>query len=130
MTGPGTYSVGVDLVSIGRIQRIIGRWGGRFLDRVFTAGEIAYCKGRNSPAESFAARFAAKEAFVKAVSRGHPGGIRYKDIEVVVGADGAPAITAHADAKAALGGGFAAVSLSHAEDFAVAVVITCLEVGR
>jgi holo-[acyl-carrier protein] synthase len=129
MGGSCTYGVGVDLVSVERIQRVIGRWGAKFLDRVFTAGEVEYCQRRHSPERSFAARFAAKEAFVKAVSRRHSGSIRYKDIEVVVDGRGVPTLTAHGNAKTALGGAHAEVSLSHEENLAVAVVITCSEVA-
>ena len=128
MTGRGTFSVGIDLVSIDRIGGIIGRWGCRFVDRVFTAGEIAYCSGRALSAESFAARFAAKEAFVKAVSRRRPRGLRYRDIEVVLDKSGVPSIATHAGAKAALGGGCAEVSISHTGNLAAAVVVTYWEV--
>lgn len=128
MTGSSNFSVGVDLVSVARLEGVMGRWGSRFLDRVFTAGEIEYCNSKYSPARSFAARFAAKEAFVKAISRETPVGMRYRDIEVMVGDDGVPALVAHGAAKAALGRGYARVSLSHEENLAVAVVITCSEV--
>jgi holo-[acyl-carrier protein] synthase len=123
------YNVGVDLVSVTRMEGIMARWGRKFLHRVFTADEIEYCGKRYVPARSFAARFAAKEAFVKAVSRKEPGGIRYRDVEVVMDEDGVPALRPHGTAKAALGEGYAEVSLSHEENLAVAVVITCSEVA-
>ena len=128
MGGPGRYSVGIDLVSVTRVERLMERWGDKFLERVFTAGEIEYCMRRYAPARSFAARFAAKEAFVKAVSAGKPGGIRYRDVEVVIGDHGVPALRPRGTAETALGKGHAQVSLSHEGDLAVAVVITCSEV--
>jgi holo-[acyl-carrier protein] synthase len=128
MSGQDRCSVGIDLVSVTRIEGMMGRWGRKFLERVFTAGEIEYCSGRHTPARSFAARFAAKEAFVKAVSAGRPGGIRYRDVEVAVGERGRPLIRPRGAAEVALGGGHAALSLSHEGDLAVAVVIVCPEV--
>jgi holo-[acyl-carrier protein] synthase len=130
MRGRNTYSVGIDLVSVTRIESIMARWGVKFLNRVFTPEEIEYCRGRFVPARSFAARFAAKEAFIKAVSGRSPGGISYKDIEVAVGYGGIPSLVIHGAAKAALGAGYTAVSLSHEEDLAVAVVIACSEVAH
>jgi holo-[acyl-carrier protein] synthase len=121
-------SVGIDLVSVPRMEGLMARWGGRFLERVFTPGEIEYCKARHAPARSFAARFAAKEAFVKAVSHTSRGGIRYKDVEVVVGAGGIPTLVSHGKARSALGRGYAEISLSHEDDLAIAIVIACAEV--
>jgi holo-[acyl-carrier protein] synthase len=128
MTAPGLVGVGIDLVSVPRIEAMLRRWGERFLGRIFTSAEIEYCLTCHSPARSFAARFAAKEAFIKAVYRRRKAGMRYKDIEVVVGPDGRPGLRAHGTAKAMLAGSDAAVSLSHEEDLAVAVVVTSGEV--
>lgn len=120
---PGVRA-GIDLVSVERIERIVARWGEKFLRRVYTEGEIAYSTSKVCPARSFAARFAAKEAFYKAVSpwRGDP--IGHKSIEVVIDGDGAPAIRAHGNACKALGNRTASLSLSHEQDLAVAVVVT------
>ena len=128
MAGPDTCKVGIDVISVARIEAVMTRWGAKFLERVFTSGEIEYCKSRHVPARSFAARFAAKEAFVKAVSGKRPGGIRYRDVEVVVNEGGVPALRPHGTAKLALGKRRAEVSLSHEENLAVAIVITCSEV--
>jgi holo-[acyl-carrier protein] synthase len=130
MGGPGDLGVGIDLVSIGRIERMVGRWGRRFLERVFTRDEIEYCDSRYAPAGSLAARFAAKEAFIKAVSGARPGGIRYRDVEVVVNDSGVPGLRPRGTAKAALDGSYARLSLSHEGDLAIAIVITCPEVQR
>jgi holo-[acyl-carrier protein] synthase len=118
----------VDLVSVGRIDGLLKRWGTRFTRRVYTESEIEYCLRAPSPARSFAARFAAKEAFFKAVSSARRGPIGFRDIEVVMGDDGGPRIRYHGRAAEALGRRRAALSLSHEAGLAVAVVITSPEV--
>ena len=123
--GPG---VGIDLVSVARVERMLERWGSKFLKRVFTDGEIAYCKRRARPALSLAARFAAKEAFYKAVSARSRGGIGHRSIEVVACVQGAPELCAHGPAKEALGTLNAALSISHDADLAVAIVVVSPEV--
>ena len=70
------------MIEIGRVQESIERFGERFLERVFTAGEIAYCMRKKNAAESFAARFAAKEAGAKALGTGISQGVSWKEIEV------------------------------------------------
>ena len=121
--------IGVDIAEIDRIRKAIG--GAAFVSRVFTVGEQEYCKARGSHcAASYAARFAAKEALVKALGTGFVGG-SWHDIEVVVNERGRPDIR--------LTGFFAAeaerqgvsrifVSLSHSQEYAVAQVV--LEGGR
>jgi holo-[acyl-carrier protein] synthase len=73
---------GIDLVEVERIARSIERFGERFLERIFTADEIAYCRARAASAESFAARFAAKEAGAKALGTGIQHGVSWKELEV------------------------------------------------
>lgn len=73
---------GIDLVEVDRIAHSIERFGERFLERVFTAEEIAYCRARAASAESFAARFAAKEAGAKALGTGIQHGVSWKELEV------------------------------------------------
>ena len=73
---------GVDIVEVERVERSIARYGDRFLRRVFTPGEIAYCSQRRAATESFAARFAAKEAGAKALGTGIQHGIGWTEIEV------------------------------------------------
>jgi holo-[acyl-carrier protein] synthase len=85
------YGIGVDLVQVARIERVLERYGDRFLARVFTAGEIAYCRGKSWAASGFAMRFAAKEAFSKALGVGlRRDGIRWREVEVVPNAMGKP----------------------------------------
>jgi holo-[acyl-carrier protein] synthase len=74
--------IGVDLVRIARVREAIERWQERFLERVFTPAEIAYARGRRDPAEHLAARFAAKEAALKALGTGLSMGVRWRELEV------------------------------------------------
>ena len=76
------YGIGVDLVDIKRMERTISRWGERFIQRVFTSGEMEICYRRSFPPSAFSMRFAAKEAFSKAIGLGMKRGIRWRDIEV------------------------------------------------
>jgi holo-[acyl-carrier protein] synthase len=114
---------GVDLQRIGDVERALQRHGERFLARVFTAGEVAYCRSRARMAESLAARFAAKEAFRKAV--GAPPGIRWRDIEVVR-EDGPPRLVLHGRARAVadrMKVRGVHLSLSHSGEYAIATVL-------
>ena len=73
---------GIDMIEIDRIAQSIARYGDRFLSRIFTPGEIAYCQRKKNSAESFAARFAAKEAGAKALGTGIQHGVTWKELEV------------------------------------------------
>ena len=87
------YGIGVDLVKVARIERVLGRYGDRFCARVFTEREIAYCRGKSWAAAGFAMRFAAKEAFSKALGVGlRKGGIRWREVEVIPNPLGKPEI--------------------------------------
>src|ERR671936_362194 len=110
-------SVGVDLIEIERIAAVLARHGSRFLERVYTAREVAYCRGR---VPELAARFAAKEATAKALGTGMRG-IRWRDIEVLPDGRGKPLVYLHGAAAARakeLGLREFAVSLSHSRDVA------------
>ena len=111
--------LGVDIIEIARIEKAVARWGDTFLDRVFTQAEKE--KYRSRP-ESLAARFAAKEATIKALGCNE---IIYKDIEVVSEQNGRPLLKLHGRAEAIArdrGISDLAVSLSHSHDYAIAVV--------
>jgi holo-[acyl-carrier protein] synthase len=115
--------VGVDIIDVERIQAALDhpRTGDRFRVRVFTDGEIAYCTRRRHAAESFAARFAAKEAMMKALGRAYG----WREIEVVRGT-GAPTLQLHGRAQergVALGLRHIHVSLSHTATLAIAYVV-------
>ena len=78
----GIIGLGFDATDIPRVRDVFTRYGERFLRRVFTSGEIAYCMRHRDPVPSLAARFASKEATMKALGTGHSRGVLWKDIEV------------------------------------------------
>lgn len=122
---------GIDLVEIERIQQSVERYGERFLKRVYTAAEQAYCLRKKNAAESLAARFAAKEAGAKAIGTGISHGVSWLEIEVVREPGGRPSLTFHGRAReiaAGLGVQSAALSLTHSRNMAMASVV--LEGGR
>jgi holo-[acyl-carrier protein] synthase len=117
---------GIDVVEIGRIQRSMDRYGQRFLARVYTAGEQAYCLRKRKAAESFAARFAAKEAGAKALGTGISRGVNWLEIEVAREPGGRPTLQFHgraAEFAARLGARRAALSLTHTAELAMASVV-------
>ena len=122
---------GIDLVEIGRIQHSMDRYGSRFLNRVYTAAEQAYCLRKRKAAESFAARFAAKEAGAKALGTGISFGVNWLEIEVVRAPGGRPTLRFHgraAQIAAAMGVARSALSITHTANLAMASVV--LEDGR
>jgi holo-[acyl-carrier protein] synthase len=113
---------GVDIIEIGRIRRVAETYGRRFLKRIYTDGEVAYCRGR---APQLATRYAAKEAVMKALGTGVRG-VRWRDIEVIRRRGQAPTIKLSGTALARaerLGIDHLALSLSHSEEYAVASVV-------
>jgi holo-[acyl-carrier protein] synthase len=117
---------GLDITEVPRIAASIERFGGRFLRRVFTAGEIRYCESKANRAERYAARFAAKEAAMKALGTGWSRGVRWRDIEVSREPGGRPTLLFHgkaAEFAAKLGTARVALSLSHTTEQAIAQVI-------
>ena len=122
---------GIDLVEIARIQQSMERFGQRFLNRVYTETEQAYCLRKRKAAESLAARFAAKEAGAKALGTGISRGVNWLEIEVVREPGGRPTLRFHgraAEIAGHLGVAHAALSLTHTGDLAMASVV--LEDGR
>ncbi|HJQ69557.1 MAG TPA: holo-ACP synthase [Blastocatellia bacterium] len=119
-------AIGIDIIEIARVAEVFSRQGERFRKRVFTETEIDYCERRASRMSSYAARFAAKEAAMKALGTGWSDGVRWRDIEVVRGEKGAPALRMHGRALERLheiGARRAHVSLTHSEQIAMAQVI-------
>jgi holo-[acyl-carrier protein] synthase len=117
---------GIDITEVPRIAQSIQRFGDRFLHRVFTEGEIRYCDSKANRAERFAARFAAKEAGMKAIGTGWSHGVRWRDIEVCRQPGGRPTIAFHgkaAEFAVKLGVAHVALSLSHTPEMAIAQVI-------
>ena len=89
------YGIGVDLIHVVRMEAALKRFGERFIRRVFTASEAELCLRRASPGSCFALRFAAKEAFTKAVGLGMKKGMRWRDIEVFHHPGGKPGLRLH-----------------------------------
>ena len=115
-------TTGVDIIEISRIARVLQHYSQRFLSRIYTPGEIEYCRERPP---NLAGRFAAKEATMKALGTGVRG-VAWKDIEVVRAASGAPSILLHGRAKARalrLGVREISLSMSHSREYAVAFVV-------
>ena len=117
---------GIDIAEVPRIRMSIERFGDRFVQRIFTAGEIRYCESKANRVERYAARFAAKEAAMKALGTGWNHGVRWRDCEVVRMPGGRPTMSFHGKAgeiAARLGVENAALSISHTADQAIAQVI-------
>jgi holo-[acyl-carrier protein] synthase len=89
------YGIGIDLIRISRIDRLLRRWRDRFTGKVFTAAEVVECSARPRPAAAFALRFAAKEAFSKALGTGVRQGVSWVDIETISMPGGRPCLRVH-----------------------------------
>ncbi len=117
--------IGTDLARVERIRRLLERYPG-FVERVFSVQEIGYCRGKASPEQSYAARFAAKEAVMKALGTGWDGRVNWRDIEVVSPGSGPPQLRLSGGAEArmlALGADSILLSLTHEKEYALAFVV-------
>ncbi len=118
------YGIGIDIIKVERMKEVVERWGERFLHRVFTGNEIAYCYEKKYPYLSLSVRFAAKEAIIKALGR--RGSIAFTDVEISNDSHGKPAILAHGELDSALKRNSircSHLSLSHERDYGVALVV-------
>jgi len=121
---------GIDLVECSRLAEVVQRHGERFLKRVFTPGELAYCRGRKREIEHLAGRFAAKEAVLKVLGTGWRGGIAWTDVEVANAPSGAPGVALSGRCREIadeLGLSTILVSISHTATHAIASAIGCAE---
>lgn len=119
------FGIGTDLVEVARIEKIILKEQG-FKEKVFTKGEIAYCESRKNSFESYAARFAAKESFFKALGTGWVGEMQFHEIEIIQEQSGKPAILLHGEVKSLVEGlqiSSVFVTLSHTSGMASGFVI-------
>ena len=117
--------VGLDATDIDRIAETIARYGERFTNRLFTDGEVAYCRRRRVPAIHFAGRFAAKEAAMKALGTGHSQGVLWRDVEVVR-LGGPPQLQFHGGALrrfTAIAGKSSLLTITHSDTLALAHVL-------
>lgn len=120
-----TLGVGIDIIEVSRIQKELSKENEGFKDRVFTKGEITYCESQASKAQNYAARFAAKEAFFKALGTGWSKGFAWTDVEIMRDDLGKPYIITHGKTKDFLREKNIStihVSLSHIKDTATAIV--------
>ena len=118
-------SIGVDFESISRVDKLMRRYGDRFLNRVFTEEEIVYSLRRKLPAQHLTGRFCAKEAAMKALGTGRSLGVLWRNVEVVR-VSGPPQLRLHGGAARRfeqIGGGHALVTITHAGNFAFAQVL-------
>ncbi|MDC1142358.1 holo-ACP synthase [Planctomycetota bacterium] len=118
--------IGTDIVDVARIQRLLDEKPDELLSRVYTEIEINYCRTKKRPAVHYAARFAAKEAFMKAIGTGWAKGVGFSQIGVVNDEDGAPSLTLTEQAlicMTELGATKAHITASHTDEFATATVI-------
>src|SRR5262245_2537780 len=117
--------LGLDATDIPRIAETIERYGDRFLRRIFTEGEIAYCTRRRVPSIHFAGRFAAKEAAMKALGTGHSHGVLWRDVEVVR-RGGPPRLEFHHGAGrrfTSMGASRSLLTITHSDTVALAEVL-------
>ena len=117
--------IGIDATDIPRVAEMFARYGDRFLHRVFTDREIAYCTRHRNPAPHLAGRFAAKEAAMKALGTGHARGVLWRDVEVVR-EDGPPELLLHGAAAkhaSSLHVVRALLTITHADTLAIAQVM-------
>jgi holo-[acyl-carrier protein] synthase len=117
--------LGLDATDIRRIAATIERYGDRFVHRIFTEGEVAYCMRRRVPSIHFAGRFAAKEAAMKALGTGHTQGVLWRDVEVVR-RGGPPQLRLHGGAGrrfTVIGGYSSLLTITHSDELALAQVL-------
>jgi holo-[acyl-carrier protein] synthase len=117
--------IGLDATDIPRVEKAIARYGERFLHRIFTEAEIAYCSTKHRPAPHYAGRFAAKEAAMKALGTGLTRGVTWRDIEVVRGG-GPPRLNFRGAALQhfqRLGATSSLLTITHADTLALAQVV-------
>jgi len=118
-------AIGIDLVEVARIEASVRRYGAHFLDRVFTMDEQRYCGSKVNAGERYAARFAAKEAAMKALGTGWSQGVTWRDLEVGRELSGRPTLLVHGAAQARavqLGIRHWSLSLTHTPEYAMAQV--------
>lgn len=120
------YGIGIDLVENDRLDKIIARWGSKFLQRVYSAGEIEYCEKHAQSSINYGARFAAKESFLKALGIGMGMGVKLNEIEVVHNEKGKPDLFLWGEAKKQIENRNVEkihLSLTHTRNYSTAIVL-------
>jgi holo-[acyl-carrier protein] synthase len=129
--GKVIYGIGIDLASIGRIEKVINKWGDRFLNRIFTLDEKKFCDKKSIPFSAFTLRFAAKEAFSKALGLGMRKGIKWRDIEVYNSPTGKPNLKLYGAAlDTCKRNGITGIHLSLSDDGNYGIAMVVLEIKK
>jgi holo-[acyl-carrier protein] synthase len=116
-------AIGVDIAEVARVAQAVDRWGQRFLDKVFTPSEVAFCRGRPNMYQSYAARFAAKEAVSKCLGTGFRRGVAPRQIEIVDNEQSRPSVRLHGAAAEYGRGQVIHLSLSHDRTVVTAMAV-------
>jgi holo-[acyl-carrier protein] synthase len=120
------FGIGTDLVEVSRVEKILQKWGDKFLAKVYSQNEIDYCRKKAFPSIHYAARFAVKESFLKSLGIGLGMGVKLRDIEVVNNEQGTPVLNVQESIKARLdklGINKIHVSITHTREHAQAIVV-------
>lgn len=120
------YGIGIDLVENNRMEKIINKWGTKFLTRIFSTGEIEYCGKHANSSIHYGARFAAKESFLKALGIGLGRGVKLSDIEVINDENGKPVLVLCGEAKTQIKKRKITeihLSLTHTQQYSTAIVL-------
>jgi holo-[acyl-carrier protein] synthase len=118
------FGIGIDIIEVARIRKAYKKFGKRFLDGIYTEREQEFSLKHNDPGERLAARWAAKEAFLKALGTGFiPGVIRWRDVEIIDNERSRPTVKVYGKPAVLLGDRKVHLSISHLEDMASAVVV-------
>jgi holo-[acyl-carrier protein] synthase len=118
----GIYSIGIDLIEIERIEKLLDRYGDKFMRRIFTEVEIEYCSKKKDKG-SFAARFATKEAVFKATGLGLAKGMTWKDVEVINDERGKPEVRLYGKTAELLANKTIHISISHSKDASISIIV-------
>jgi holo-[acyl-carrier protein] synthase len=119
------FGIGTDIIEIKRVEKLVAR-GGQYLETIFTESEMDYCEARARKQEHYAARYAAKEAVLKALGTGWRGGLAYSDIEIIHEESGRPVVSVRGEVRKFFDQHQirkTSISLSHTKEIAIAVVI-------
>ena len=119
----GVAAIGVDIIETERIKQAIARWGELFLFRIFTPAEVAYCRAKKQSHYSFAARFAVKEAVIKAIGTGLTSNLRWTSIEIVNDRLGKAELRLGERVKDVIGNKKILISMSHTHQYAIGEAI-------
>jgi len=119
----GVTAIGVDIIETERIKKAIERWGEHFLFRIFTPAEVAYCQAKEQAHFSFAARFAVKEAVIKAIGTGLTSNVRWTSIEIVNDRKGKAEVRLGERVKEVIGDKRILISMSHTHQYAIGEAI-------